>query len=356
MQTHTLTRLCDVIEKHGLKTELCGDAQREINSVATLEDAHEGQISFLSNVKYQKMLADTDASAVLVKPDVDAPNGLDLIRVDDPYAALTILMVEIHGYRRHRRPEAGDRRAFIAASAHVGQGAMIHPGATIDEDVVIGRDAVIYPGCYVGPRSRIGDKLLLYPNVVIYDDTIIGDRVTIHAGTVIGNDGLGYAPLNGKWIKIPQIGIVEICDDVELGSNCSIDRATIGKTIIGSGTKFSNLIAVGHGTHIGKDCMLVAQVGVAGSVDVGEHVTMAGQAGIVGHIRIGDGATIGGKAGVTSSVADGETVLGTPAVPIREMRRRFALMGRLPDLKETVKSLEKRVAELEARLSGDRDD
>ncbi len=356
MQTHTLTRLCDVIEKHGLKTELCGHPCREINSVATLEDAGEGQISFLSNAKYQKMLASTNASAVLVKPEIDPPKELNLIRVSDPYAALTILMIEIHGYRKHRRPETAGNEPFVAPSATIGEGAVIYPGVTIDEDVVIGRGAVIYPGCYVGPRSRIGDKLLLYPNVVIYDDTIIGDRVTIHAGTVVGNDGLGYAPLNGKWIKIPQIGIVEIGDDVELGSNCSIDRATIGKTTIGSGTKFSNLIAVGHGTHIGVDCMLVAQVGVAGSVEVGKHVTMAGQAGIVGHIRIGDNATIGAKAGVTSNVPDGETVLGQPAVPIREMRRRFALMGRLPDLKESVKSLEKQVAELKARLNGDSGD
>ena len=356
MQTHTLARLCDVIEKHDLKTELRGDAQCEINSVATLEDAGEGQISFLSNVKYGKMLEATNASAVLLKPDVTAPQNLNLIRVDDPYAALTILMIEIHGYRRHRRLEAGSREPLIAASAKIGDGATVHPGATIDEDVVIGRDAVIYPGCYIGARSRIGDKLLLYPNVVIYDDTIIGDRVTVHAGTVIGNDGLGYAPLHGKWIKIPQIGIVEICDDVEIGSNCSIDRATIGKTSIGSGTKFSNLIAVGHGTHIGEDCMLVAQVGLAGSVEVGKHVTMAGQAGIVGHIRIGDDATIGAKAGVTASVADGETVLGSPAAPIKDVRRRFAIIGRLPDLRESVKSLEKQVAELKAHLNCDAGD
>src|SRR5262249_46304409 len=156
----------------------------------------------------------------------------------------------------------------------------------------------------------VGDNVTLYSNVVLYDDTILGNRVTIHAGTVIGEDGLGYAPYNGRWLKIPQIGCVEIGDDVEIGSNCSIDRATLGRTRIGAGVKFRNLIAVGHGTQSGDDCLFVAQVGLAGSVNVGKHVTMAGQAGVVGHIRVGDNATVGAKAGVTNNVADGETVLG----------------------------------------------
>jgi UDP-3-O-[3-hydroxymyristoyl] glucosamine N-acyltransferase len=183
--------------------------------------------------------------------------------------------------------------------------------------------------------------------VVVYDDTIMGDRVTIHAGTVIANDGLGYAPVGEKWIKIPQIGIVRIGDDVEIGSSCSIDRATIGSTMIGSGTKMSNLVAIGHGARIGENCMLVAQVGLAGSVDVGNHVTMAGQAGVVGHIRVGDNAVIGAKAGVTNNVPDGETVLGQPAIPIAEMKRRVALLGRLPELRDTMRTLKKRMARLE---------
>jgi UDP-3-O-[3-hydroxymyristoyl] glucosamine N-acyltransferase len=168
---------------------------------------------------------------------------------------------------------------------------------------------------------------------------------------VVGNDGLGYAPVNGKWIKIPQIGIVEIGDDVEIGSNCSIDRATLGRTMIGSGTKMSNLIAIGHGTRIGEDCLFVAQVGLAGSVDVGRHVTMAGQVGVVGHIRVGDNATIGAKAGVINSVGDGETVLGQPAIPIREKKRQVAALGRLPRLADQVKELSKQVAELKEQLS-----
>jgi len=347
----TLAQACAVLERRGIKPVLCGDGGRVIRGVATLEDAVEGEISFLANPKYEKLLQTTRASAVVLKPDVQAPEGLALIRVDDPYAAITMLIIELHGYRRHRPVRRGEGSPNISPTARVGQRAVIYPGVTIDDEVVIGDDAVIYPGCYIGRGCRIGHNLLLYPNVVIYDGTIIGDRVTIHSGTVIGNDGLGYAPVDGRWLKIPQIGIVEIGDDVEIGSNCSIDRATLGKTRIGSGTKFSNLIAIGHGTHIGENCLFVAQVGLAGSVNVGNHVTMAGQAGVVGHIRIGDNATVGAKAGVTNSVPDGETVLGQPAIPIRDMRRQVAYVQRLPDLNETVKRLEKEVADLRRHLS-----
>lgn len=345
----TLEQICKTLSQYGMKTELRGDPKCEINGVATLEDARDGDITFLSNPKYEKALQTTKASAVVLKPDVVAPEGVNLIRVADPYAAITVLIVTLHGYRKHRRFEQPSR-ANIAATAQLGDGASIYPGATIDEDVIIGRNATIYPGVYIGPRCRIGDDVLLYPNVVIYDDTIIGNRCTIHAGSVIGEDGLGYAPFQDRWVKIPQIGRVELGDDVEIGANCTIDRATLGHTRIGSGTKFSNLIAIGHGTHIGEHCMFVAQVGLAGSVNVGHHVTMAGQAGVVGHIRVGDRSTVGAKAGVTNSVPDGETVLGQPAIPIRDMRRQVAYVMKLPDLNQTVRQLEKRIAELEARL------
>lgn len=348
---HTLAQLCDLLAQQGLKPELVGDPQTPIRSVNTLEDAEPGEISFLSNPKYERMLQKTRATAVVLRPDVAAPPQLGLIRVANPYEAITILIVHVHGYRRHRPPRliAPAAGPSIAVSARIGENALIYPGAVIDEDVAIGRNATIYPGVYVGPRCRIGDQVLLYPNVVLYDDTRLGDRVTIHACTVIGNDGLGYAPVNGKWLKIPQIGSVEIGDDVEIGANCSIDRATLGKTRIGSGTKFSNQIAIGHGTHVGEDCLFVAQVGLAGSVNVGRHVTMAGQAGVVGHIRIGDNATIGAKAGVINNVPDGETVLGQPAIPIHDMKRQVAHVMRLPELNKTVRDLEKRIAALEAR-------
>lgn len=347
----TLRELCARLVEQGFSAQVEGDAERLIRGVATLEGAREGELSFLSNPKYEKQLQTTKASAVVLRPGVSAPAHLGLIRTEDPYAAITALIVILHGYRQHRRLPRPAEQAYIHPTARVGENATIHPGVTIDEEAVIGRNAVIYPGCYIGRRCRIGDDLLLYPNVVIYEDTIIGNRVTIHACTVIGEDGLGYAPVHGKWVKIPQIGHVEIGDDVEIGANCSIDRATLGCTRIGSGTKLSNLIAVGHGTHIGEDCLFVAQVGLAGSVNVGRHVTMAGQVGVVGHVTVGDNATIGAKAGVTNHVPAGETYLGQPAIPIREMKRQVAYAMRLPELNKTVRELEKRTRELEARLA-----
>ena len=348
----TLGELCAALRQLGMEPTLRGDTERRIRQAATLEEAVEGDVSFLSNPKYEKALQTTKATAVVLKPGVKAPDHLQLIQVEDPYAAIAVLIVKLHGHRTHRRVPPDPQAVSVHETARIGANATIHPGATIDEDVTIGRDAIIYPGCYVGPRCRLGDKVLLYPNVVLYDDTVVGDRVTIHANTVVGEDGLGYAPVEGRWVKIPQIGHVEIQDDVEIGANCAIDRATLGKTVIGRGTKFSNLIAVGHGTHIGEHCMLVAQVGLAGSVTVGEHVTMAGQVGVVGHIRIGDRARLGAKAGVSNSVPDGETVLGAPAIPISEHKRNVVHIARLPKLSEKVKQLEKLVAELQERLDG----
>jgi UDP-3-O-[3-hydroxymyristoyl] glucosamine N-acyltransferase len=346
----TLAELCQVLEQHGMKPALQGDPSRRIRRVATLEDAAEGDVAFLSNPKYEKMLQATRATAVVLRPGVEAPPHVDLIRVDDPYAAITAFIVKLHGYRQHRCVPPDRTRSSIHETAQIGENATIHPGVAIDEHAVIGRDAIIYPGCYIGPRCRLGDNVLLYPNVVLYDDTIVGERVTIHANTTIGEDGLGYAPVGGQWVKIPQIGHVEIEDDVEIGANCTIDRATLGRTRIGRGSKFSNLIAIGHGTQIGEHCLLVAQVGVAGSVTVGHHVTMAGQSGVVGHIRIGDHATIGAKAGVTNNVPEHETVLGAPAIPIRDMRRQIAHVAHLPELSQRIKTLEKEVAELRRQL------
>ena len=351
----TLGEVCAALERRGFSPRLEGDPHRLIQGINTLDEAGHREIAFLSNPRYEKQLQTTQAGAVVLKPGIGAPEQLACIRADDPYAAIAHLMVEYYGYRRHvpARPELAGSQ--IAATARVGENATIYPGATIAEDAVIGRNAVIYPGVYLGPRCRLGDDVVLYPNVVVYEDCVLGNRVTIHAGTVIGEDGLGYAPVNGAWVKIPQIGTVEIEDDVEIGSNCSIDRATLGRTRIGRGTKMSNLIAIGHGTTIGEHCLFVAQVGLAGSVQVGNHVTLAGQCGIVGHIKIGDRATVGARAGVTASVPEGETVLGEPAIPIRDARRQVAHIMRLPELGETVKQLQKELGEARTELRAARD-
>jgi len=346
----TLNELVACLADRGISSCVEGDGTTRISSVNTLEDAQPGEISFLANPKYERLVGQTKASAVVVGQEFRPGRPMNLIRTADPYAAVTVLITAIHGHRKH--PHWGvDLRANISSTARIGEGANIGPTASIEEDVEIGRRVTIYPGCYVARGCRLGDDVVLYPNVVLYDGTVLGHRVVIHAGSVIGEDGLGYASVGGRWMKIPQVGRVIIADDVEIGANCTIDRATLGQTVVGAGTKFSNLIAIGHGTKIGEHCLFVAQVGLAGSVNVGNHVTMAGQAGVVGHIRIGDNVVVGAKAGVTNDIEPGVTVLGQPAVPIQQCKRQIALIRHLPTLKNKIRQLEDEVAALRRLLA-----
>lgn len=338
--------ICKLLTEHGLRVYLVGDENLVIKRVNTLELAEEGDITFLANRKYIKQIYTTKASAIILPETVSGPENLTQLKVDDPYYAFALVMEKIHGHRRHPL-EGIDPSAKIDSSAKIGKGARIGANVVICKGVVIGKNAVIYPNCFIGPDCKIGDNLILYPNVVIYEGVIIGNNVTVHSGTVIGEDGFGYATHNGVHHKIPQVGNVIIEDDVEIGSNCTIDRATIGSTIIGRGTKLSNLIAIGHGTQIGQHCLMVAQVGIAGSTKVGDYVTMGGQVGVVGHIRIGNRVTIGAKSGVVNNIEDDQTVLGAPAVPIQEAKRKILLTGQLPEFKERIKQLTKRVEQLE---------
>ncbi len=317
-----------------------------------MEEAGASELSFLANSKYEKKLCGTNAGAVIVSHDTVPPQPLTLVRAEDPYAALMNCIVFIHGYRQH--PDWGvHASAAVAASAKVGKNARLGPHSTIEDDVTVGDNVVLYPGSYVGRGSRLGDDVVLYANVVVYENTILGNRVAIHAGSVIGEDGLGYAPVAKEWHKIPHAGHVVIEDDVEIGANCTIDRATLGTTVIGKGSKFSNLIAIGHGTKIGENAMFVAQVGVAGSVTVGKHVQIGGQAGVIGHVTIGDDASVGAKAGVASDVKPDTFVLGQPAIKASEAKRIVTITQRLPELKQRVKNLEIEMAELRAAISAE---
>ena len=316
-----------------------------VSGCNTIDAAGEGDITFLANSRYRDRVSTTKASAIIMKDDPTLEPVIPQIICEDPYLALTLSVVRIHGHRQH--PNWGvHSAAHVAESARIGKNANIGPGAIICDGAVIGDNANIYPSAYVGPNAELGDDVVLSPNTTIHYGCKLGNRVIIHAGTVIGEDGLGYAPVGEKWLKIPQAGNVEIGDDVEIGANCTIDRGTLGTTRIGSGTKFSNLICIGHGCEIGPDCMFVAQVGLAGSVTVGRHVTIAGQAGIVGHLKIGDNAKVYAQAGVGSSVADGEEVLGSPAVPVAEARRQFIAVKKLPDMRNQLKKMEKQLADL----------
>ncbi len=346
----TLQELSAHLADSGLPNNVRGEGNPTLTGCNTIDAAGAGEITFLANPKYRDRVPQCRASAIILRPDAASIAQMPQIVCDDPYQALTLAVVRIHGYRRH--PQWGvDSRASIAESAQLGPGANVAAGVTVCENVVIGKNVILYPGVFVGPGATLGDDVLLYPNVTVYDGCRLGDRVTVHAGTVIGEDGLGFAPVGGKWMKIPQAGVVILDDDVEIGANCTIDRATLGTTRVGEGTKFSNLVAVGHGCQIGPDCLFVAQVGIAGSVTIGRHVMIAGQAGIAGHLEIGDDAQISAQAGVNSSVKAGTTVLGAPATPVKEARRRYAAWQKLPDMKDRLRTLEREIAELKAALA-----
>ncbi len=310
-----------------------GDASVVVSAVNTLEDAVPGQLSFLSNPKYEKQLATTRASAVVVGPGIES-DRLTLLRAKDPYLAHQRAVVFLHGYRQH--PHQG-----------------VHPRAFVDPSAEIGDNTVVYPGVYIGPGVKIGADCVLYPNVTVYDRCVLGDRVIVHAGTVIGADGFGYASSGGVHHKIPQIGNVVIEEDVEIGANSTIDRAALGSTRVGKGTKIDNLVTLGHNVQCGPGCMIVAQAGVAGSTTLGHHVVLGGQVGIAGHLDIGDQLMAGAQAGIIASMEGNQIVLGSPAMPVSHARRVYAIFRELPDLVKRVKTLEKQLAAAGAQKQTD---
>ncbi len=351
VQTLTLGDLSKYLSDQGLPNELRGDGERVITGCNTLDDARDGDLTFLNNPKYREKIATTHAAAIIMQDDDSLQPDIPQIICPDPYQALTVSIQKIYGERKH--PAWGvHERAWISPTAKVGANANIGPFAFVGDDTVVGDNATIYPGTYVGPRVNIGDDVTLYANVTVYMGCRLGNRVTLHSGTVIGQDGLGYAPAGETWMKIPQVGNVEIEDDVEMGSNCSIDRATMGTTLVGRGTKMSDLIAIGHGCKIGDNCMIVAQAGLAGTVTVGKNVIIAGQAGIVGHISIGDKAKVYAQSGVGSSVKPGESVLGTPATDLRDARRQMIAVQKLPAMKTRMREMEAELAELRKIVNG----
>jgi UDP-3-O-[3-hydroxymyristoyl] glucosamine N-acyltransferase len=343
-----LSELCETLGKAGLSARLDGE-DREVTAVNTLESARDGEIAFLSNPKYLAAVSATRATAVLVRDGIEIPSHVSAVRTSDPYAAVTAAIIRLHGHRKH--PQWGiHQSAVIDASARIGSNVNIGPGATIAANASIGANCTIYPGCYVGEGVTIGDDCTLFPNVVVYDSCALGSRVTIHAGSVIGEDGLGYASVNQKWIKIPQVGRAVIGDDVEIGANCAVDRATLGQTEIGPGTKFGNTVVIGHGTKIGPDCLFVGHVGLAGSVTVGRHVTLAGQVGVAGHLSIGDNVRVGAQAGVSGDIEPDVEVLGSPAIPADQAKRSVLAVQKLPEWIKRIKALEREVKELREQL------
>ncbi|OHB60416.1 MAG: UDP-3-O-(3-hydroxymyristoyl)glucosamine N-acyltransferase [Planctomycetes bacterium GWF2_42_9] len=318
--------------------KVIGDANIEISAVATLDTATPSDISFLANPKYSRAIKTTKAGAIIVGKE--APCQIPLIVAADPYYAFAQIVILLHGHRKHRQ-EGISENANISPSANIGKNCHIHDFATVSDNAEIGEGTVIYPNVFVGPNVKIGSNCILYPSCVIYDRCILGNNVIINANTTIGKDGYGYATHKGVHHKIPQVGKVIIEDDVEIGGNCCLQRGAIEDTIVGKGSKLGDIISVGHGAKIGPYCLLVGQIGIAGSTTIGHHCVIGGQVGIVGHIKIGNCVQIGAQAGVINSVPDNANIVGTPAIDASIARRAYALIEDLPELKKAIQRLEK---------------
>lgn len=321
-----------------------GDASVEVRSAATLGRAGKGDISFLTNEKYEKQLRITKASAVVVGKDTFSTSVPQLV-AEDPYYAFMQIMVLLHGHRKHKKVGIS-HRASISDDAKIGADCNIHDYVTISDGARVGDGCIIYPGVFVGENVLVGNDCIIYPNVTIYDGCRIGNRVIINSSSTVGEDGFGYASHNGVHHKIPQIGIVIIEDDVEIGACCGIERGTLSDTIIEQGSKLGDLVAIGHGTRIGPHCLLVAQVGIAGSTTLGHHCIVGGQVGIVGHISIGNNVTIGAKAGVLNNIPDGKMVFGAPAIDAHQAKRAYGMIQHLPEMRQSIRILQTRIDRL----------
>jgi UDP-3-O-[3-hydroxymyristoyl] glucosamine N-acyltransferase len=324
-----------------------GDGSIEITGVAGIREAREGELTFLANPRYEPYLSKTRASAIIV-----AENHLDLgkplIQNPNPYLAFLNAVRFFAG--EGERPAPGIHpTAVVAADACVAPDASIGPLVVIGPAASVGARSAVHPGCVVGARARIGQDALLYPSVVVREDCVVGDRVIVHAGSVIGSDGFGFVRDGDVYRKLPQVGNVVVEDDVEIGANVTIDRATTGTTRIGAGSKIDNLVQIAHNVQIGRNCILVSQVGISGSTSVGDHAILAGQVGVVGHIEIGAGAMVGAQSGVSKSVKAGERVFGYPARPVAQTKRIEAGLRHLPELIQSLRELRRRVEELEAK-------
>ncbi len=303
-----------------------GPAGRMIEGVASLADAGEAQLTFLSNPKYASQLASTRAAAILISDEVAGDDGR-FIRVANPYYAMASVVAKY--FDRRPMPQGIAPLASISPAAVLGANVAVGPFTTIGDDVVLGDGVVIFQNVSIQAGTTIGEGTIVYPGVSIYDRSVIGKRCIIHSGVVIGADGYGFATEGGKHHKIPQVGIVRIGDDVEIGAGSTIDRAALGETYIGDGTKIDDQVMIGHNVKVGRHCLLVAQVGIAGSTELGDYVVVAGQSGFGGHLTIGNGVQVAAKSAVLHDVPDGAKVMGIPAIPFREFARREVVLKRL---------------------------
>jgi len=321
-----------------LNGELTGDGNIEIIGFNGIKEACQGELTFLAHPLYKPLINTTQASAIIVSKDIDFTSK-PVIKVDDPSAAFTKVIALFDEKPKIAMPAGIHKTAVIGKNAVIGKDAAIGAFVVIDDFSDIGDSAVIYPHVYIGNNVKIGNGVILYPNVSIRENCVIGSGVIIHSGSVIGSDGFGYVQVKGSYKKIPQTGIVYIGDDVEIGSNVSIDRARFGRTSIGRGCKIDNLVQIAHNVVIGENSIIVSQAGISGSSRIGNNAILAGQSGIVGHIELGDNVIVGAQAGVTKSVPSNTVVLGSPANIMSEQKRIFACLNKLPGLFKAVREL-----------------
>lgn len=334
-----------------LKGNIEGNPDSKVSDFAKIEEGREGAISFLANSKYAHYLYTTKSTIVLVNKDFqpEQPVHATLIRVDNAYDAIAKLLT-LYELTVPSKTGVSDR-AFIDETAKVGKDCYIAPFAYVGKNVVIGDNVQIYPGVVIGDDVQIGDNCLIYPNVTIYHGCRLGQRVTLHAGTVIGADGFGFAPTEHGYDKIPQIGIVTIEDDVEIGANSCVDRSTMGSTYVRKGVKLDNLVQVAHNVEVGANTVMSAQTGVAGSTKIGEWCMFGGQVGISGHIKIGDRVLVGAQAGIGGSMPKGHvTVQGSPAIEANNFWRSSVVFKKLPELYRQINQMSLELDNLKQQL------
>jgi UDP-3-O-[3-hydroxymyristoyl] glucosamine N-acyltransferase len=332
--------------------KLEGSPDKMVHTIQKIEEAAEGALSFIANPKYEEYLYSTQASVLIVNEtlQLSRPVSPTLIRVKDAYGSFALLLEK---YNEILSSQQASRKgiqqpSYISETAKIGENAYVGAFAYVGEDVVIGKGVQIYPGVYIGDGVRIGDDVTLFPGAKIYHHCVIGSRVIIHAGTIVGGDGFGFAPQQeGHYKKVPQIGNVVVEDDVEIGANTTIDRATIGSTIIRRGVKLDNLIQIAHNVEIGEDTVIAAQTGISGSTKVGKNCMFGGQVGLVGHIHIADGTRINAQSGLSKSVSEPNVALnGSPAFDYKSSLKSQAIFRNLPELEKRVKELESLVKQL----------
>ena len=326
-----------------------GDENSVVNSFAKIEEGKTGAISFLSNPKYTHYIYETASSVVLVNEDLVLEHEVKptLIRVKNAYESVARLLQLYESLKPKRK--GIDPLAFVSPKATIGKDCYIGAFAYIADGVVIGDNSQIYPHVVIEENATLGKGCLIYPNVSIYHDCRIGNNVTVHSGTVIGADGFGFAPNNEGYDKIPQIGIVVIEDNVEIGANTCIDRSTMGQTVVHKGVKLDNLVQIAHNVEVGENTVMSAQVGIAGSTKIGSWCMFGGQAGFAGHITVGDKTFVGAQCGVNSSLKGNQSVIGTPAMEPRGFFRSSVIFQKLPDMYRQLDALQKEVDKLKEK-------